>query len=386
LLEFESLASELQKMAVRLPGHGQFRMHSVGEANDLRGKAYYLDFPTQRLLVLVTGLGSKQMWLAYTLCAHPLESYYLPSRSGLDQRMTMNWARELSELEAELRKFPGRPDPVRPPTGPGLPPEFREVISVALSGRLRAWNLEAVHLYAQVAGALNCDMASLRLWWPQLQSNFRSARPNYRLDPDLVKLPQPIILHNPGFDALDLYAQAPKAHGILYLGPPHLSSDGNQCLLPLNHSLGISQSDFWRRPLDPDQIVEFQEVLFLEKQGPEWRLRGSLPAYVGPPPALVQAKEKERLQKELGNWGTVLSLEVENERATEARILTPLGPRRVISAQAFSHPLERGPEAPAVIIKEPTLWINDHNLSGEAIRLAQAPGPEATDSTGGPGP
>lgn len=375
MLDFEAISPALEAIGRRLPDRGKVCSHAVGANNQLQGQAHYLDFGSHLLLLLLSGLDTSKPRYSCTVAERPCEEYSARSSSQLDHRMTICWADILEDKVEQFLHF--KPRPNRGSTdskAPPLPEAHYPVLSAAVTQRMRGWELEKLHLSSRIApdlwGAIRWD--KLRQWWPGLAPDLTemSAR-NSTIDFSRLVLPWPLSTDVAGVDALEFYQRFPQAHGRISLGPPTFSADGSQAIVTLRHSLGFELScwDLRRLPKpDGPRPGEFWEVLWLEKDGAEWRLSGHLRYDVESPPALLEARELGRLQAEIGDWGKVLKVVVDQSQAVEAEVQTPLGIRRVLSAPGFD--LNRSEKEAPVVFEQPTLWIFSRQITGQAIMRA----------------
>lgn len=380
MLNFEEVVPALERLARRLPGRGQVRSWEVGRKNELRGHAYFIDYGSYRIVFVITGLGSKALGYTRGVFAHPSAEYETFSGSGLSLRMDLSWDHCLYGLEDQLRDFRS---PRKGPAWPSreihpapLPDEHYPVVAAALRQRFAAWGLSLMHLSGLVEPAsAPFDGPTYREWCPQLHPGLESACPQeqFALDLARVKLPWPVVSEGVQLDALDFYQSFPDAHGKLYLGPLTFSADGSQCVLTMRHSLAVKNlGPHSFAPVLPLSLSaepgEFLEFVLLEKHGQEWTLAAHLPHDVSTPPVLLESREKARLQAELGDWGEVISVQVGSETAQEARVMTPLGERRVLCAQAFGG--WAGDWQASQVFPEPTVWIFARTITGDLIRQA----------------
>lgn len=381
MLNFEEIAPALTEINRRLSKQGEERYQAVGTNNQLQGQVYYLDFHSHLFLILLSGLNSDKPHYSCIISERPYEEYLANNTAGLDHRMSIPWATILEHQAEALRHFQPCARRDRATTAPPpLPAAEYPVLAAALTQRMQVWNISNLHLSPRVSPEVWGDIRSdvLRQWWPRLAPDLTGmSTRSAMLDLSQLVLPWPICTDGVGMDALDFYRRYPNAHGKLYLGPPTFSVDGRQAILSLRHSLGfeLGNRDSRRLP-QPDGSMpgKFLEILWLEKGDIEWNLSGHLRYDVESPPALLEAQEQERIQAELGEWGTVLKVVVDSSHAVEAEVHTPLGTRRVICAPAFA---QNTPDLETpLVIQEATVWIFSYKITGQAIVRALSPAGE----------
>ncbi|MBS2033926.1 hypothetical protein JST97_03010 [bacterium] len=382
-MNFDEILPALERLQQRLPGRGQIGSQRVGQHNQLNGKVFYIEYESYRVVLAVSGLDRPKPSCSRAILPRRQEEIEFKATTGLDQRMQLSWDDLLYGLEDELQNFVKAPTPNpyrltwakdHQPVKP-LPAAHYAPLSAALRHRVQAWNPSVLHLNFRVQSpAWACyNWPVWREWFPRLDAGIEEAgfQGRYQLEPARLDLPWPSRMDGMAMDALEFYRVYPDAHGRISVGPVSFSADGRQCALMLRHSLAIRSADFRRPPRLPDSFTslpsDFTELLLLEKQGREWILSVHLPDDVDSPPALLEANEKTRLQRELGDWGKVLSVQVGWRTAIEAHILTPAGPRRVVCGPALARDLL---DFEQLVFAEPTIWVFADTLTGASIREA----------------
>ena len=102
----------------------------------------------------------------------------------------------------------------------------------------------------------------------------------------------------------------------------------------------------------------------MERLEGAWKLAQRLDAWLPAPPLEREARVRQRLQKELGEWASVEKLELAEGRLSEAWIRRPEGLWRVVAGREL--PFTQGTK----IYLEPTLWIPEGPITGLGIRQA----------------
>lgn len=369
MLKLEDIPVALRSLEPERP----LRWLPIGQSNLLQGQAGTLELADHRILLVVVEKCSVKPVVHCSRQAYAQPELQLDSWSWLRRDWQVDWGSFLRDL-----------GPVRPPfarpvnaANQNLGAPALEVLSVAIRERMSGWDLTELHLDPRVGYSDDFypDWETLRLWWPQLEC-WADSGASGRVPAEQLSVPWPVRLDSCSLDMLDFYEMYPQAHGKLSASAVRFSSDGQQALLGLRHSLGfkvprLGPSWPWRLPRPRAPLPEpFHDVVHLQFRGGQWVVSGWLPKHVLAPPQLLVASEKARIQTELGELAEVVGVEVNAHTATRVELRTSRGPVLVLLSRAVVECLSLEADSAAAVYREATLWVFGQTITGEAIRQA----------------